>query len=201
MTEDQFSTQHQQAYQRPDNARRWYAWQISLRNQPSLIRHILLVQPMISSVPGLHPVPPHWLRLPLGTVGSTDDIPFSTATEIAESVDPQLQQIAPADITLGGFAVIGNELVLKVHDHEVLDEIQDRIKKDTYQAVTDYHVPIAVGETAGALDAIAGSDLATATVRIHISGISHVLFNPESFTTGIWTNLNVLGLRDSTYPG
>lgn len=208
MAEDQFSEQHQHAYQRrpgTDGARRWYAWQISLRSQPFLIQHTQLVQHMINSVSGIHPVSPHWLRLPLCTVGSIDEISYPTANEIAESVAAKLQKIAPADIELAGFASIRGNLVLKVSEHQILDDIQSRIRasadEHTYQAVTDYHVPIAVGKTASALDIIAGSYLATTTVRIRIFEVSHVLFNPDSFATSIWTNLDVLGLRGSTYPG
>jgi hypothetical protein len=208
MVEDQFSGKHEPAYRRPldaDDARRWYAWQISLRSQPFLIKHTHLVQQVISSVPGIQLVPLRWLRLPLCTVGSTSEIPFSTANEIAESVAIKLRQIAPADIELAGFASVDNSLVLEVSQHEILDDIRSRIRASTdshtYQAATYYHVPISVGKPKRALDALAGSYLATTAVRIRVFGVSHVLFNPKSFATSIWTNLDVLGLRDSAYPG
>jgi hypothetical protein len=208
MAEDQFSDKYRHTYQRPpgpDDARRWYAWQIPLRSQPFLIQHTQMVQQVISSVSGIHLVSPHWLRLPLCTVGSTDEISYSTANEIAESVAAKLQQIASMDIEIAGFTSINGSLVLKLSESEVLDHVQSQIRasadEHTYQAVTDYHVPIAVDKTESALDVLAGSYLATTTVRIRIFGVSHVLFNPKSFVTSIWTNLNVLGLRDRHTPG
>lgn len=185
--------------------RRRYTWQTSLRNQVELMRYLGLAERHWKALPGLRLVPWTWLRLHLATVGPADEITYAEANAVAERVADRIETVEPFDIELPSPTAEDNSVGFAIPEHPQLNAIKDIIRaatdKPTMDVPVDNRVTIAHAEQPErAIEALSDADLPQ-PLTLRILGISHVLLNPATFDTAIWTNLDRCHLAGTTYPG
>ena len=117
--------------------RSFYTWHITFENDPILSDLHAAYQPVVSSLPGLTPVPAQWLHLTMQGVGFADKVTQEDLDPIVDAAQRRLELIPPFEIRIGPAIVDVESLQLPA---QPVDRLR-RLRAQLRAAITDVWGP------------------------------------------------------------
>jgi 2'-5' RNA ligase len=124
----------------------FYACFLTLEDQPELRGLVRRYQDAIGRVPGLDPIPPHWLHITMQGIGFADDISPADLAAVTERIGERLRGMRPPAATFGPPTIRATAVYLKADPPEPLF----RLRVALHQAVAAAVGPGHFGEAAPA---------------------------------------------------
>jgi 2'-5' RNA ligase len=121
--------------------RRFYAFHITFEGQAELYQLIGAYRSALADAPAVTLIPDQWLHLTMQGMGFTDELPPSTATEIAEKARAILATIAPFEVKFGEIVVADEAIALPAQPPEPVRELRAATREAISQILGDDQVP------------------------------------------------------------
>lgn len=108
---------------------RYYAWHVTLTDQPALRHLVATYQAALSGFPTLDPIPGQWLHITVQGVGHTRDVPDTERDAVVEAVRDELAAVPTPQLTFGRPVLHREAVVIPPTDPEPLRAIRAAIQR------------------------------------------------------------------------
>lgn len=123
---------------------RFYAWHITVDDQPGLHELVDIYQAELAVVPGLDLIPREWLHLTMQGVGFVEDVPVERLDAILEAARNRLGKIDPVVAHFERPVVTAEAVIMPPNPLEPFDQLRTAVRS----AIGDVVGPDAVTENA-----------------------------------------------------